>query len=662
MKSERTSGTDDRNRPADTAGIGNAPAPDPAFPTIGNEPPLLFQSLETAAHATLDRNRPAPLWSRLSSALRHAENTALVIVLAAMIILPVSEVLRRMGLPVGIRAADDLLRHFTLVAGMLGGMVAARENRLLALSNLPHILTGWKKKAAAKISGAVAVLITAVLCGAAMRFVAGERETGSALADGIPTWWFEAAMPLGFGVIAFRLLRHSAESWRGRALVALAAAAMMWLGMHPPVEPARLLMPALGLLLAATVLGAPIIVTLGGAAVFLFWARGAPLASLSLDHYGQVTNPLLAMIPLFTLAGYFLAESGASKRLVRVFMALFGHIRGGPAVATALVCAFFTTFTGGSGVTILALGGLLMPVLLSAKFSERNALGLLTGAGSLGILFPPCLPLILYGLVAQISVKDMFLGGILPGLLMLTLVAAWGVRAGAQPEGEKRKFNGREAAAALWAAKWELLLPAVAFGTFFSRFALAAEAAAVTALYAFFAEAVIHRDLKLKRDVPRVMTECGQLVGVVLLILGTAMGFTNFLITEHVPEHMVDWVTAAIKSPLVFLLVLNLILLVVGCLMDIFSAIIVVVPLIVPLGTAFGIDPVHLGIIFLANLELGYLAPPAGMNLFLSSYRFKKPMTEVIRAVLPIVAVLMIGVLLITYVPPITTWLPQLFR
>jgi len=432
--------------------------------------------------------------------------------------------------------------------------------------------------------------------------------------------------------------------------------------MHPPLAPDQLVVPALILLVIATVFGAPIFVTLGGTAAILFWGRGASLASLPLDHYDQVTNPILAMVPLFTLAGYFLAESGASKRLVRVFMAWFGHIRGGPAIVTALVCAFFTTFTGGSGVTILALGGMLLPVLMAAKFSERNALGLLTGAGSLGILFPPCLPLILYALVAQVPVRDMFLGGIVPGLVMVALVIAWGVRVGRHDTSERPQFDFREARTAIWEAKWELLLPVVAFVTFFSKFALPTEAAAVTALYALIIQTVVHRDLKIFRDVPRVTAECGLLVGGILLILGTAMGFTNFLITEHAPEQLVDWATSTIHSRWVFLLALNLVLILVGGLIEIYAAIVVVVPLLVPVGLAFGIDPVHLGIIFLVNMELGYLAPPVGLNLLLASYRFNKPILQIMRAVIPMLAVQFIGVLLITYIPPLTTWLPGLFK
>ncbi len=602
---------------------------------------------------------PKPRWL---AALHQAENWVLVIVLAAMVLLPVSEVLRRMGVPTHIKGADEFLRHMTLIAGMLGGMIAARENRLLALSSLPQFLTGWKKRIAAQVAGIFSALATLCLAWAAEQFVLGERDSGTKLAYDIPTWWIQLSLPIGFGVIVLRLLWHSATSWRGRSLAVALTMIAGWLVMHPPLATEKLVVPALVLLVIATVLGAPIFVTLGGTAAILFWGRGQPLASLEVDHYDQVTNPILSMVPLFTLAGYFLAESGASKRLVRVFMAWFGHIRGGPAIVTALVCAFFTTFTGGSGVTILALGAMLLPVLAAAKFSEKHALGLVTGAGSLGILFPPCLPLILYALIAQVPVREMFLGGIVPGLVMVALVIAWGVWMGRHDNTERQPFDFREARLAVWDAKWELLLPVVAFVTFFSKFALPTEAAAVTALYALFTQTIVHRDLKIFRDVPRVTAECGLLVGGILLILGTAMGFTNFLITEHAPEKLVDWATATIHSPWIFLLGLNLVLILVGGLIEIYAAIVVVVPLLVPVGAAFGIDPVHLGIIFLANMELGYLAPPVGLNLLLASYRFNKPILTVMRAVIPMLLVQFIGVLLITYIPPLTTWLPRLFK
>jgi C4-dicarboxylate transporter, DctM subunit len=412
----------------------------------------------------------------------------------------------------------------------------------------------------------------------------------------------------------------------------------------------------------------PIFSILGGAALLLFRAQGANGAAISISFDELVVNATLPAVPLFTLAGYFLAEGGASKRLVRVFQALFGHFRGGTGVMTVLVCAFFTTFTGASGVTILALGGLLMPVLLANRYSERASLGLLTGAGSLGLLFPPCLPLILYAIIASnigmhhgitVSIQQMFLGGIVPGFLLVSLAAVWVILQ--QPKGaaESTRFGLSEARAAVWEAKWELLLPVVAVVFLLSGFATPVEAAAITALYAFVVEALIHRDLKISK-VLSVMIECGLLIGGVLLILGVAMGLTNYLVDARVPDNIVDWAKAYIHAPWIFLLGLNLFLLVVGCLMDIYSALVVVVPLIVPVGIVFGIDPVHLGVIFLANMQLGFLTPPVGMNLFMTAYRFDKPMAEVVRAVLPMLAVFAIGVLLITYVPALTTFLPRL--
>jgi tripartite ATP-independent transporter DctM subunit len=257
----------------------------------------------------------------------------------------------------------------------------------------------------------------------------------------------------------------------------------------------------------------------------------------------------------------------------------------------------------------------------------------------------------------------MFLGGILPGILMVIAAAIWGISRSPKTAPENKKaFSWTEAGGALWDAKWELLLPVIACAALFSGYATAVEASAITALYAFIVESLIYRDLKLTRDLPRVMTECGLLVGAILLILGVALGFTGYLIQAQVPEKLITWVQASVHSRLLFLLALNFCLLIVGCLMDIFSAIIVVVPLMVPIGAAFGIDPVHLGIIFLANLELGYLTPPVGMNLFLSSYRFNKPMLEVWKSIIPILLVLLAGVLLITYVPFMSTALPKYFR
>lgn len=602
---------------------------------------------------------PPPQW-RLR--LRQFENSIVVLCLAAMILLPLAEALLRRFFHAGISSSASLVQHFCLVLGMVGGAIAARDERLLSLSTLSTFLKG-RPKSAAQIAGhAFGAAISGVLCFAAFQFVQQERIAGAAIAYGIQRWIVEAVMPLGFGLISVRLIWNASKGWKGRLMALVIVALIISVGHWQPIAASRLVWPAFILLLVAAVLGTPVFAVLGGAAVILFWSKSQPLAVLPIDHYGLVVNPSLPTIPLFTLAGYFLAEGGASKRLIRVCDALVGHFRGGPAIATALACAFFTSFTGASGVTILALGGLLLPILISAKYSERNALGLLTGAGSLGLLFPPCLPLILYAIVANVRIQEMFLGGILPGALLVALTIGLGIMQGPKISLQKKPFAWREVIAAGWQAKWELFLPVVALVALFGGFATPLEAAALTAFYAFAIEVFVYRDLKICRDVPRVMTECALLVGGVLLILGVALGLTDYLVNAEIPDRLLTWVQHSIHHPWLFLLALNLFLLIVGCLMDIFSAIIVVAPLIVPLGIAFGINPVHLGIIFLANLELGYLTPPVGMNLFLASYRFNKPIGEVTRASLPMLGILFVGVLLITYLPFLTTFLPQAFK
>ncbi len=596
------------------------------------------------------------------SSVKTGENLLMTFCLAAMVLLPLADIVLRRTTIV-LRGSSAIQCHLTLFICMIGGAIAAREARLLSLSTVTAFLKGRAKAFARLFSGALAAAVTVLLFVAGFRFVLQGREAGNILAYGVPIWLPQAILPLGFAAIAVRLLRHAADKSVGRGIAALLAGALLAAVTWLPVDPSGMVLPALALLLAATILGAPIFVTLGGAALILLWGDGIPIEMMPIRHYQQVTNPSLPAIPMFTLAGYFLAEGGAPRRLVRVFQALVGHFRGGPAIAAVLACAFFTSFTGASGVTILALGGLLMPVLLAARYSERNAIGLLTGSGSIGLLFPPCLPVILYAIIASIDINQMFLGGILPGTLMVAAAGMWGItRSPKTAKGEKKSFLWAEAKSALWDAKWELLLPVVACVALFGGYATAVEASVITALYAFIVECLVYKDLKIARDVPRVMTECGLLVGAILLILGVALGFTGYLVQTQVPERLIDWVQASVHSPLAFLLALNFFLLLVGCLMDIFSAIIVVVPLIVPIGAAFGIDPVHLGIIFLANLELGYLTPPVGMNLFLSSYRFNQPMPEVWRSIIPLLLVLLIGVLVITYVPFISTALPRHFR
>jgi tripartite ATP-independent transporter DctM subunit len=591
----------------------------------------------------------------------RGEDFFLSVVLGAMMALPLLEAALRKTLHTGISNQTSIVQHLTLVAGMAGAAIAARERRLLSLSSLELLLKGTWREIARAFGAAVAATVTVMLCLASIQFVASERGSGGVVAYDVPRWILQLALPIGFTLVAARILWRASERWMWRGVAAALAGLLILFVLRPPVPPAQLTIPAFAVLVLAVVLGAPIFAALGGAGLILFWRDASPIGSLTVDHYSLVTNPTLPTVPLFTLAGYFLAEGGASRRLIRVFQAVVGQVRGGPAILVALVCAFFTSFTGASGVTILALGGLLMPVLLAAGYSERSALGLLTGAGSLGLLLPPCLPLIFYGVIAGVDIKDMFLGGIVPGILLIVLTAIWGISQAPRRAVARAEFDWGETGRAAWDAKWELLVPVVALGGLFSGLATPVEAAALTAAYAFVIETFVYRDLRLFRDVPRVMAESGVLVGGVLLILGVALGFTNYLAFAEVPARMVEWVTATVHSKWTFLLLLNGFLLVVGMLMDIYSAIVIVVPLIVPLGVAFNVAPIHLGIVFLANLELGYLTPPVGVNLFLSSLRFNKPMPEVIRSIIPMLLVLLIGVLLITYIPAMTTTLPGWF-
>ena len=588
--------------------------------------------------------------------IASAENLLLALALAAMALVPLVEITLRATLAAGVSGAASITQHLALVAGMLGAAVAAREGRLLSLSTLELLRQGRF------LAGSAAAIVSTLLCAGSLEFVLAERAAGNVIAYGIPVWLGQAVLPFGFALIALRLVWATSAYWPARiAVVALAGAAAACATQGLPLS-AWGSVAALAAVAIGALLGAPVFAILGGVALVAFWSDGLPIASLALDHYRMVVNPSLPMIPLFTLAGYFLAEGGAPRRLVRVFNALFAGVRGGAAVVTVLACAFFTSFSGASGVTIIALGGMLMPLLLSSGYSQKGALGLLAGAGSLGGMLPPGLPLVLYAIVARISIEDMFLAGVLPGLLMVALITMWGLRLAPEAPQARRAFEWREARAALLDAKWELALPLVAFAALFGGFATPVEAAALTAVYAFVVEVFVYRDLDLRRDVLRVMAQCGLLIGGVLLILGVALGLTNYLVDARIPERLVDWVTGAVTSRWAFLLALNVFLLAAGCLLDIFSATVVLVPLLLPLGAAFGIDPLHLGIIFLVNMELGYLTPPVGMNLFFTAYRFGRPLPEVMRAAIPAACVLAVAVVFVTCMPWLASGLPELAR
>lgn len=409
-------------------------------------------------------------------------------------------------------------------------------------------------------------------------------------------------------------------------------------------------------LLILVLIGTPLFTIIGAISLIGFSNEGIDTAAIIIELYRLASQPVLLAIPLFTVAGYFLAESKAPIRIVALAQSLIGWMPGGLAIVVLISCAIFTAFTGGSGVTIVALGGLVFPILLSEKYSEKFALGLVTTSGSLGLLFPPSLPIILYGTFAEVSVDALFRAGIVPGVILMLVVALYSMHQGGKAHVPRHPFDAKKAWQALKAAAWEIPLPPFIIFGIYGGYFTATEAAAVTAFYVFVVEVFIYRDLKLTTDVPRVMKESMVLVGAILMILGCAMGLTSYLIDQQVPQKLFEYISQVVTSKIFFLVILNLFLLVIGMMMEIFSAI-VVVPLIVPVAMQYGIDPIHLGIIFLANLEIAYLMPPVGLNLFMASFRFKKSIGQVAIATLPFIAVLFVALILITYVPELSLWL-----
>ncbi len=601
----------------------------------------------------------APRWPRV--ALTRAEVFIATVAVFGVILLPLSEVVLRRLFSTGIDGEATFAAHFTLLVGLVGAAIAARDGKLLALATGTLIPEGRWRTLAAVSAALVGALVSAILLVGGVGLVRNQVENGGVIAYGIPYWWFYLAFPIVFGLIAARLIWRAWPAWKGRLLMAAVVAAGAWFATRPDMFLDASTWPWLLLLVGAAALGMPIFALLGGAALIIYFSNGDNPIQAVIGALDQLKSSDLPAIPLFTIAGFLLAEGRSAERLLRFFRAFFGWMPGGTAVVTAVFCAFFTLFTGGSGVTILALGGLLLPALLADGYRERFSLGMLTAAGSLGLLFPPSLPLILYGIVAEVPIADLFIGGFLPGVLMLGALMGMGVREGIVSGRPRQRFAFGEAAASIWVAKWELLLPVVILGSLLLG-ATTVQSSALAALFAFIVQRFIHRSVTSLADLLVVMTKSIALVGGILIILSVARGFTDALIFADLPQQLAAWTTENVKSPWVFLLGLNVVLIVAGAIMDIFSAVIIVVPLIVPIAMHFGIDPVHLGVIFIANSELGYLTPPVGENLFVASYRFNKPILELARAMLPMYFILLIGVLLITYWPWLTTGVLAFFR
>ena len=397
-------------------------------------------------------------------------------------------------------------------------------------------------------------------------------------------------------------------------------------------------------------LGAPLFTVFSGLTLFLLFFARIDSSAMIIEMHRIATTPILVAIPLFTFAGYLLSESKAPRRLIGLTDAFLGWLPGGLSIIALITCSAFTALTGATGLTIIALGGILLPALIHGKYPEKFSLGLVTNSGTLGLLFPPSLPIIIYAIVSKVPISQLFLAGLLPGILMVVLLSVFSVQKAIAAEVPRAKLDTRRMLRALREAIWELPLPLVVLGGIYSGYFAVSEAAAITAVYVFLVEVMIYRDIKWQ-ELPGVMRKSMVLVGGILIILGAALGLTNYLIDAEVPMKLFNLFKAYTDSPFVFLILLNLFLLVVGCLLDIFSALIVVVPLITPVANAYGINLIHLGIIFLANLQIGALTPPIGMSLFISSLRFEKPMSKVVLASLPFIVVLLFVLAIITYVP-----------
>lgn len=402
---------------------------------------------------------------------------------------------------------------------------------------------------------------------------------------------------------------------------------------------------------ALALLGAPIFAVMSALAMAAFYFSGTELSAVAVEIYRLSSAPTVLTIPLFTFAGYVLAESKAPVRLLRLSNAFLGWLPGGTAIVCLFVCAFFTAFTGASGVTIIALGGLLYPILLQEGYSEKFSLGLITTCGSLGLLFPPSLPIILYGIIAKVDIDQLFLAGFVPGIVLMIILGSYSIFKARGFTRKSHQFSFKEIGEAIWEARWEIPLPLFVLGGIYGGFVTATEASALSAFYVLVVNCFFTRDLSLTKDIPKVIVESLTLVGAILLILCCALGLTNYLVDQEIPMKILEAMQSFITNKYLFLFVLNIFLLIVGCLMDIFSAIIVVVPLILPIAEQFGVNPLHLAIIFLTNLEIGYITPPVGINLFISSFRFNRPVLELYKVSVPYLLLMLLALVIITYIP-----------
>jgi tripartite ATP-independent transporter DctM subunit len=602
--------------------------------------------------------------------------------LILLALLPLAEAAARLFFKTGVPASSGLMVHFLLALGLLSGMIATRREEHLSIAIVQYYCSDKFKKPLAVFAHLISAFVVTIIAWCGGSFVA-IALTPWRMIGFIPDQIFGLIIPIGYGIIAFRFARLTPVKGPGRILPALAIALgtvcslpviikLIWgfdapESLYPLTDAFYILasyvkIPALIILLIAALTGTPLFVVMGGMALILIQASWGEIDVVANQVYTGLTQSSFIAIPLFTLVGFFLSESRAGERLVHTFRSFFNWVPGGMIIAAVVICAFFTSFTGASGVTILALGGLLYSILTDhVKYPEKFSIGLLTSVGSIGLLFPPSIPIILVGTKTGTNIIHVFLGGIFPGLILVAAVIIFGIIISLKTKIPVERFEPKKAAAAFKNSALEILLPVFLIIGYFSGVLFLMEIGAAAVVYIFIVEVLVHRDIKL-REVPRVFLKAIPIIGGVFSILALSQALSYYIIDTQMPENLARWMQSAIQSKYVFLLLLNLALLAVGCLMDIFSAILIVLPLVAPLGAAYGIDPIHLGIIFITNLEVGFLTPPVGMNLFLATYRFKKPFVDICRYVFPFLFIQLAVVLLVTYLPWLSTFLPGLFQ
>jgi len=614
--------------------------------------------------------------------LQGLENNLAFLALFLLALIPTLEVFARKFFHTGIPSSTNYIHHLVFFIAFIGGMITSREGKHLSLSlNLkldPHL------SSIIQVGNAfIASMIASALCWSSLSLVVNGFDPSQKIGI-FPIQMVAMIMVIGYGVMAIRFITVVPREGKKRIIAALGLVMGTFFALDSIVNilasfidtmpgfvdsilsiyhsiNGTIAWPIIIVIIISAVLGVPIFVVLGGIGYILFARVAEPLEVIPNESYSMLISHSIPAIPLFTVAGFILSESKAGERLVKLFKSFFSWIPGGLAIMAILVCSFFTTFTGASGVTILALGALLSYVLVKGKYNRKFSLGLLTASGSIGLLFPPSLPIIIYGVTSQISIKDMFIGGIIPGVVMVLALVIFGIIYAVKHGAEREPFKVKEAILAIRESIWEILLPIIILLSYFGGLTTLVESAAIAVVYTLIVEVVIHRDIKL-RDLSGVLLKSVPIIGGVLTILALAKGLSYFIVDAQIPMQLTAWVQANISSKYVFLFLLNIALLITGCFMDIFSAIMVVVPLILPLGSLFGIHPVHLGIIFLANMELGYLTPPVGLNLFLASYRFNEPLGKIYKGVFPFFLIQLGTVLLITYIPFLSTGLLNLLK